>query len=614
MFLNRSLSSAVSINPSAAGLNIADWVPTTSPIDAYRAYRFSAAQPMSLNLRASSLSGDVNVAVIQDKNANGVVNADEILAQSANTGLTAESLKIATLKPGTYFVLVEAAAGTTAANYQLDLGATKSTVADILWRDQGRNELGYWRFDGLQFMDSRVINNQLGADWQFEAIGDFDGDRAEDILWRNKQSQSVVVWLMDPETGTFKPSPASGLVTPIAGLTANSPDGKHMVTLPSFQVAGVGDMDGDGKGDIIWRNEDLGSAVVWYMDGAKYKGSGVVGFRNAQTGVISQFSVDRKWELVDAGRVNDDQSADLVWRNRTSGMVVTWMMNGHEIIQGQAGAVTNTPLGANYEIETIGDLNGDGRSDLFWRDQTGQSQIWLTQAGSNKSYDVQTLKVQQAAGITTLASVPRSDWQLIGIDDFSGDGKADIAWRNLVSGSLVIWNMDGAVVKQESSLNVTNASVTNLAQKAVGTAAKADYVDFAAVTLSGLSDSGVSQNDWITNVRRPELSGYADVGSTVNVLANDRLIAQTTASATGAWSVVTSSLDDGVYKLTTEVRTVGGGVIKQNVTRSIYWIVEYPKQHPAFSKSPSRADHQLPQQQVTLELPQEIPQFVAPDS
>jgi hypothetical protein len=55
----------------------------------------------------------------------------------------------------------------------------------------------------------------------------------------------------------------------------------------------------------------------------------------------------------------------------------------------------------------------------------------------------------------------------------------------------------------------------------------------------------------------------------VNVLANDRLIAQTTVSATGAWSVVTSSLDDGVYKLATEVRTIGGGVIKQNVGRSL---------------------------------------------
>jgi hypothetical protein len=50
-------------------------------------------------------------------------------------------------------------------------------------------------------------------------------------------------------------------------------------------------------------------------------------------------------------------------------------------------------------------------------------------------------------------------------------------------------------------------------------------------------------------------------------------ITQTTTS-TGAWSVVTSSLDDGVYKLATKVRTmvsdrpevVGGGVIKQNVT------------------------------------------------
>jgi hypothetical protein len=97
----------------------------------------------------------------------------------------------------------------------------------------------------------------------------------------------------------------------------------------------------------------------------------------------------------------------------------------------------------------------------------------------------------------------------------------------------------------------------------------------------------VSQSDWIANVRWPELSGYADVGSTVNVFANDRLIVQTTAAATGAWSVVSSSLDDGVYKLATEVRTVGGGVppkfpgVSINMTLLLVAPhLSHPPQHP----------------------------------
>jgi hypothetical protein len=32
---------------------------------------------------------------------------------------------------------------------------------------------------------------------------------------------------------------------------------------------GVGDFNGDGKPDILWRNTSTGQNLVWYMNGAK---------------------------------------------------------------------------------------------------------------------------------------------------------------------------------------------------------------------------------------------------------------------------------------------------------------------------------------------------------
>jgi Bacterial Ig-like domain/FG-GAP-like repeat len=571
MFVDRVLNSAAAINPTAGSLSISDSVSTANPADVYK---FNLQQSSSFSLLTSGLSGDVNIAIVQDINGDGkVTNQTEVLYQSVNPGLVAESLKIATLQgqssinSGNYFVVVELGANTTAANYTIDLGATKSTLADILWRDSSRQEVGYWRFDGLNFLESRVIQDAIGAGWQFEAIGDFDGDRAEDILWRNSASQELVVWLMDPETAKFKAG--SGLVKPKAPLSANSPSG-NMVTLPSFQVAGIGDVNGDGKGDIIWRNEAAQNAVIWLMDGTQFAGGGAAGFLNSQTNAITAAVVDQTWELVDTTRVNSDRNFDIVWRNRTSGQVVNWMMDGNVILPNQKNVVAMPLLGAAYEIEAVGDFNGDGLGDLLWRDNLGRTQMWLMQNGADNVYTQKTLSLQTPTGMVALPSVPM-DWKMVGVEDFSGDGKTDIVWRNSGTGALALWNMNGEIVMQQS-VSVANSLIDqNNSRQALGTASKADYADFVSpVLLAAGSDTGSSQSDWITKERRPELSGMADAGSTVSLFANNVLIGQTQAStATGAWSLVANSLDDGVYSLSTQVKTLGGGVIKQNVARQL---------------------------------------------
>jgi hypothetical protein len=76
-------------------------------------------------------------------------------------------------------------------------------------------------------------------------VGDFDGDRRADILWRDA-SGDVAIWLMDgPRIASF-----------------------HRVgnVWMGWSISGVGDFDGDRRADILWQ-EDSGRVAIWRMDG-----------------------------------------------------------------------------------------------------------------------------------------------------------------------------------------------------------------------------------------------------------------------------------------------------------------------------------------------------------
>jgi len=42
-------------------------------------------------------------------------------------------------------------------------------------------------------------------------------------------------------------------------------------------------------------------------------------------------------------------------------------------------------------------------------------------------------------------------WTIAGTGDFNGDGQTDILWRD-ISGSVAIWTMDGSVISSYASM------------------------------------------------------------------------------------------------------------------------------------------------------------------
>jgi FG-GAP-like repeat len=90
-----------------------------------------------------------------------------------------------------------------------------------------------------------------------------------------------------------------------------------------------------------------------------------------------------------------------------------------------------------------GDFNGDGMSDILWRNTNGDVGIWL-------------MNGTQILSASDLGNAP-SSWTIMETGDFNGDGMSDILCRN-ANGDVGIWFMNGTQVSSTPDLgNVPNS-------------------------------------------------------------------------------------------------------------------------------------------------------------
>jgi hypothetical protein len=174
-----------------------------------------------------------------------------------------------------------------------------------------------------------------------------------------------------------------------------------------WSVIGIGDFNGDGLDDILWRNVD-GTISNWL---ATANGDFTINDANAL------HEVETSWNVPGVGDFNGDGQDDVLWRS-DAGALSDWL-SGAEGSFAVNDANALTTVSTNWQVVGVGDFNGDGRSDILWRNDAGQVSDWLGQA--NGGFVTNDQNAFTSAGL---------DWTVAGVGDFNGDGRGDVLWRN----------------------------------------------------------------------------------------------------------------------------------------------------------------------------------------
>jgi hypothetical protein len=225
--------------------------------------------------------------------------------------------------------------------------------ADLFWQHLTQGWLATWSLSGSNVTGTQLlgIDRVTDTNWQIVGSGDLNGDGATDLVWRHKTSGWLAVWFLK---GTE--------VVNIQYLSINQ------VADLGWQVAAVGDIDGDGKADLIWQDATTGGRAAWLMNGAQVVTTVFLS--------ISQVA-DTDWQIVGAGDANGDGYADLIWQHQTQGWLAVWFMRGTDVLSTNFLSV-NRITDTNWQIRGVGDVDANDHADLIWQnDATGELGVWL---------------------------------------------------------------------------------------------------------------------------------------------------------------------------------------------------------------------------------------------
>jgi hypothetical protein len=241
--------------------------------------------------------------------------------------------------------------------------------------------------------------------WRILHVADTNGDGMDDAIWVDETTDRAAVSLLN------------GTRLLAAGPPIPGPPGG------GWRAVIAADFNGDGMNDIIWSHDATSRLSVTLLDGAHVLAQGP-----ALPGPPGE-----GWVVAAAGDMNGDGLSDAVWFSPARQAAVVWLMNGTRVLA--AGPEIPAPPGGGWTISDVADMNGDGLGDIVWNTPPlDYMHVWLMQG------------TRVLARGPELRGPPGTDWKVLAIGDFNGDGLNDVMWTR--PGRMLIWLMKGTEVRE----------------------------------------------------------------------------------------------------------------------------------------------------------------------